>query len=368
MKFAGVLLIVAVLAAGAYFAYTWLHTPFDERYAQACMTFDDTGDAATALPVFEKAVTVYADTPAYAAALYRLAQCEAQLNDVTPARWEEVLRVNTAHMARCEARYHLALANSDRATAMELFVRDFPASDYARALLVELGDRGLADKDVMRTWEAWQTLVDHHYDSAEAQQVRDRLGALQMQLLCSPRPLPFTLHHQVAPGENLTLIARKYGTTTESLQRINRMSSDAIRPGTRLKVDQSRYILVVDVSDHEVTLARLTAEGQTNFVKAYAVGTGRDDNTPHGVFRITDRLKKPTWYKPGSEPMPYGSPDNLLGTRWLGIDCPGFGLHGTWEPETIGKASSAGCIRLLNEDVEEVYDLVPLGTPVLIHD
>jgi len=44
----------------------------------------------------------------------------------------------------------------------------------------------------------------------------------------------------------------------------------------------------------------------------------------------------------------------------------GYGIHGTWEPETIGKAASAGCIRLLNSEIEELFNLVPLGTEVTI--
>ena len=368
MKFLGIILVVALLAAGAFFAYRWLHVPFDERYAQACAQFEETGDAAAVLPVFEQAVDVYADTPAYGDALYRLAQCETQLNDVTPERWEEVLAANTSSVAQCEARYHLALASADRANAIELFVKDYPGSTYAPPLLLDLGETAMANKDVMRAWSAWEALVTHHPDAPEAQQVRQRLGGLQMQLLCSPRPLSFTVHHEVAPGENLTLIARKYNRPVDSLMRVNRLTSDTIRPGTRLKIDQSKYVLQVDISDHEMVLSRLTDDGMTNFVKAYPVGTGRDDNTPRGTFRIIDRLKNPTWYKPGSDPLPYGSPENLLGTRWLGIDCPGFGIHGTWEPDTVGKSSSAGCIRLLNEDVEEVYDLVPVGTPVIITD
>ena len=58
----------------------------------------------------------------------------------------------------------------------------------------------------------------------------------------------------------------------------------------------------------------------------------------------------------------------LLGSRWLGFNMPGYGIHGTIEPETIGKQVTAGCVRMRNSDVEELYDILPLGTEVSIVD
>ena len=71
--------------------------------------------------------------------------------------------------------------------------------------------------------------------------------------------------------------------------------------------------------------------------------------------------------------IPYGDPANILGTHWLALeptgDTPrvsGYGIHGTWDDTSIGKQSSAGCVRMRNSDVEELYVLLPRGTPVLI--
>ena len=75
----------------------------------------------------------------------------------------------------------------------------------------------------------------------------------------------------------------------------------------------------------------------------------------------------PTWFKTGAI-YPPGSPDNELGSRWLGFDKPGYGIHGTVEPQSIGKSVSRGCIRMLNQDVEEVYSMVPSGTQVTVKD
>ena len=66
--------------------------------------------------------------------------------------------------------------------------------------------------------------------------------------------------------------------------------------------------------------------------------------------------------------MPPESSQNVLGTRWLGFNLSGYGIHGTTEPETIGQQVTAGCIRMRNEDVEELYSIVQLETRVVVVD
>ena len=63
-----------------------------------------------------------------------------------------------------------------------------------------------------------------------------------------------------------------------------------------------------------------------------------------------------------ARPFPYGDPENILGTHWLGLNVPGYGIHGTWDTNSIGKQATAGCIRLLNDDIAELYTILPVGT------
>ena len=58
----------------------------------------------------------------------------------------------------------------------------------------------------------------------------------------------------------------------------------------------------------------------------------------------------------------------VLGTRWMGFDITGYGIHGTTEPDKIGQQVTAGCVRMRNEEVEELYTLIPVGTEVTIQD
>ncbi|MDA0991414.1 MAG: L,D-transpeptidase, partial [Verrucomicrobia bacterium] len=111
------------------------------------------------------------------------------------------------------------------------------------------------------------------------------------------------------------------------------------------------------------------------FFKRYGVGTGKYGKTPLGEFEIYDKITEPVWWRPDGKEIPFGDPLNILGTRWMAIratgDTPqvrGYGIHGTWDDSSIGKAESAGCIRMRNSEVEELFDLLPYLTPVRIVD
>jgi lipoprotein-anchoring transpeptidase ErfK/SrfK len=99
------------------------------------------------------------------------------------------------------------------------------------------------------------------------------------------------------------------------------------------------------------------------------VATGKTEElTPEGLFTITVKAPNPYYRK---KDIPGGSPKNPLGTRWIGFDAEEtdgriYGLHGTNQPESIGNNVSNGCIRLQNEAIESLYDLIPLGTKIAV--
>lgn len=102
-------------------------------------------------------------------------------------------------------------------------------------------------------------------------------------------------------------------------------------------------------------------------VQSFPVATGKHPSyTPEGHFYVVAKLINPYYSKLG---IPGGSPNNPLGTRWLGLSIGGggvYGIHGTNNPASIGTYASAGCIRMHNKDVIWLYDHTPLGTPVTI--
>jgi lipoprotein-anchoring transpeptidase ErfK/SrfK len=93
--------------------------------------------------------------------------------------------------------------------------------------------------------------------------------------------------------------------------------------------------------------------------------------TPTGNFSVIQKQVNPTWFPPSSPwaaglgPIPPGV-DNPLGTRWIGTSAPGIGMHGTPISSSIGTRASHGCIRMYISDVERLYPLVDIGTPVYI--
>jgi len=100
-------------------------------------------------------------------------------------------------------------------------------------------------------------------------------------------------------------------------------------------------------------------------VKVYPVAVGtRATPTPTGEFKIINRVTDPTWYG-GEKPVPAG-PQNPLGTRWMGLNKKGYGIHGTNAPKSIGKRASHGCVRMAQADLEKLFTLVRIGDTVVL--
>jgi lipoprotein-anchoring transpeptidase ErfK/SrfK len=111
----------------------------------------------------------------------------------------------------------------------------------------------------------------------------------------------------------------------------------------------------------------------SRLVRTFRVATGQTIYpTPSGLWHIMDKQRDPWWYPPtydawaqGLKPVPPG-PDNPLGTRWMGLNAPGVGIHGTDAPASIGYSASHGCIRMQVPDAEWLFEHVHVGTPVVI--
>ncbi|MBF2098131.1 MAG: L,D-transpeptidase [Gloeomargaritaceae cyanobacterium C42_A2020_066] len=106
-------------------------------------------------------------------------------------------------------------------------------------------------------------------------------------------------------------------------------------------------------------------------IRSYPVAVGKPGwETPVGQFQVRELVKNPVWGSfTDGRIVPAGHPKNPLGKFWIGFWTDGrdvIGFHGTPYPETVGKAISHGCIRLYNRDVQELFGLVGLGTPVVV--
>ena len=106
----------------------------------------------------------------------------------------------------------------------------------------------------------------------------------------------------------------------------------------------------------------------------YGIGVGREGFTWSGVKKVARKAEWPDWYPPAEmvARQPYlprmtaGGPGNPLGARAMYIGNTEYRIHGTNDPTTIGKRVSSGCIRLTNEDVEDLYNRVQIGAKVIV--
>ena len=128
-------------------------------------------------------------------------------------------------------------------------------------------------------------------------------------------------------------------------------------------------VIIIDTSQRYLYLV----QGGNRAIR-YGIGVGRDGFTWSGMQKVSKKQEWPDWRPPPEmiERQPYlprfmaGGPGNPLGARALYLGGTVYRIHGTNQPETIGHAVSSGCFRLVNEDIIDLFDRVPVGTKVII--
>jgi L,D-transpeptidase ErfK/SrfK len=183
--------------------------------------------------------------------------------------------------------------------------------------------------------------------------------------------------------DSLYSIAGRLGQRWEYLARRNELQPPfALAIGQRLQINNRHIVPPASIADGLLLnlpghMIYLFSGG--NLVKKFPVAIGRPDwPTPEGNFTIAGKQKNPVWTVPRSiqeelrkegklvlEKVPPG-PDNPLGKYWLPLSAPGYGIHSTIWPESIGHSTSHGCIRMLPEDLEGLFPLLQSGTPLAI--
>ncbi len=211
-----------------------------------------------------------------------------------------------------------------------------------------------------------------HGHGRHRQALRAAIDPLVADLYFSRRNVPEICDFvEVRSGDTLGGIAKRFRSEKDipvspgMIMKTNGIAdARRIRAGQSLKVLSEPMRIEVSKSTHVLDVYL----GDTALL-TYRVGLGKNDSTPVGTFEIVTKQIEPIWYNAGKR-VPFGDARNVLGTRWLGFEntreYSGYGIHGTWEPDSIGKNASEGCVRMRNPEVEALFELVPRGVFVTI--
>jgi lipoprotein-anchoring transpeptidase ErfK/SrfK len=245
--------------------------------------------------------------------------------------------------------------------ALEVVSKEAP-KDYKQRpdALRKLKDLYEKKQNIAQVREVLKILIYDYPNSRDILQYQKELEELNIKILLSPIPVKESIMYEIKPGDTLGRIAKKYGTTVELIKLSNNLKSSLIIPGRKLKIWKGKFSILVDRSQNILIL-----KSDGDIIKKYTVSTGLNSSTPLGKFNIEEKLISPVWYKIGAVVSP-NSEEYELGTRWMGISEPGYGIHGTSDESTIGKHITKGCVRMKNNEIEELYAIVPSGTVVEI--
>ena len=210
-------------------------------------------------------------------------------------------------------------------------------------------------------------------------------------VLSSPDAVLFGREERVVTSFEDTLyeIARRYSLGSEEVVRVNPgidpwlpgAGKDIVIPGQRVLPPGQREGIVVNLPEHRLYFYPKPVAGKPRVVYTYPISIGKMDwHTPLGKTKIVDKRKNPTWTPPesvrrehianGEPPLPAvvgPGPDNPLGAFAMRLGLAGaYLIHGTNNPIAVGMAVTHGCIRMYPEDIEELFPMVAVGTPVYL--
>lgn len=183
-----------------------------------------------------------------------------------------------------------------------------------------------------------------------------------------------SVQYQVKSGDSLERISKGFDVPWQWIGRLNNISDPRkLQAGKTLKVIKGPFHALVSKSHFtiDIYIGKPTEPGAV-FLKRFRVGLGENDSTPTGTWQVADKLINPRYYNPRSEGprvIESGDPANPLGPRWIALNGiageaqgkTSYGIHGTIDPNSIGQKKSMGCVRMLNEDVEWVFDMLVTG-------
>lgn len=211
----------------------------------------------------------------------------------------------------------------------------------------------------------------------EAQAVRERLTFLNENTVFSKKLTseqiakdPIISVHKVQSGEYLSTIGNTYRIPYQLIERINNIDARRLQAGQGVQVIKGPVHARIDKSDYRMDLYVKDPDGLRIYLKSYTVGLGEFDSTPIGKWLVKPGSKVgpanggPSWVNPRTgERYDRNDPNIPIGEYWMALegqddntrDKKGYGIHATNDQESIGRQESMGCIRMRDEDVDQVF-------------
>ncbi len=178
--------------------------------------------------------------------------------------------------------------------------------------------------------------------------------------------LSFTAHAQQLPVTNQRVVVNAeglaqgnfLGTVHAEQTPAPQNKEQKPQPQSTLQPQTKTHTILVSVSHRKLALLE---DGKV--MRMYTIAVGKKSTpTPAGQFFVAARVSKPVWSHKGKVVQP--GPENPVGSRWIGLNVKGYGIHGTNVPDSIGQAASHGCVRMGKKDIEELFALVNIGDEV----
>lgn len=178
--------------------------------------------------------------------------------------------------------------------------------------------------------------------------------------------------YTIKPGDKLFDLAKKFNTSTRHIKLANVLLGKDIVIGEEIIIPSHHIVpqnieqgILINIPE---LLLYYFEEREIKYIFPVTVGK-YSFPTPVGKFTVIYKVKNPTWIPPkwaGIEKPVLPGPHNPLGDRWIQLSRMGYGIHSTNAPSSIGMPVSHGCIRMYPWDVEILYNMISVGTPVYI--
>jgi lipoprotein-anchoring transpeptidase ErfK/SrfK/cbb3-type cytochrome oxidase subunit 3 len=364
----GIIVLAIVFIALFAFVLPIQKRAINEQFSACEKSFNDEKyqEASTLLETFIKKYPRNKKTPD---AYYYLAMSKQYIgSNEEISIWEKIVKKYPKSKHAADAYFWVGFwqdVRKDYDKAMDNFktvIDKYPDDPIVAGALLGMGKIYQIKGQESEAVANFQSVVDKYPKSGFGMDAEGRLGLATVGRYIQKNLKPYA----VQKGDNLVTIANKFHITPELITRLNDLKSNALNVGQNINViDGSNINVLINLSE-----CKLYLKSADNIIRRYSVCIGKKETpTPTGSYNVTDKAVDPTWFSTsdtgGKGEVPGGDPRNELGSRWIGFK-PSYGVHGTIFPESIGKAESHGCVRMNNKDVEELYDIVAVGTPVKI--